>query len=121
MKRPSPRAVRIASIAVITLLFAAMAFHRRWISDDGLIFVRTVRQILKGNGPNFNAFERAESDTSTLWTYLLVVVTGISRRNPAYVAVFLGLVFAVAAVPLGMISAARLHGQRDEGQRAKGQ
>ena len=55
--------------------FAVLAWQRRWISDDGLIFVRTVRQVLDGNGPVFNVFERAESGTSTLWTYF-------SSRSP---------------------------------------
>ena len=33
---------------------------RRWMSDDGLIVLRTVRNLLAGNGPVFNAGERVE-------------------------------------------------------------
>lgn len=46
------------------------AWQRRWIADDGLIVLRTVRNLLAGNGPVFNAGERVESNTSTLWTFL---------------------------------------------------
>ena len=45
--------------------------QRRWIADDGLIVLRTVRNLLAGNGPVFNAGERVESNTSTAWTYLV--------------------------------------------------
>ena len=43
-------------------------WQRRWIADDGLIVLRTVRNLLAGNGPVFNASERVESNTSTAWT-----------------------------------------------------
>ena len=46
---------------------------RRWMSDDGLIVLRTVRNILAGNGPVFNAGERVEANTSTLWQYLSLI------------------------------------------------
>ena len=38
------------------------------MSDDGLIVLRTVRNLLAGNGPVFNAGERVEANTSTAWT-----------------------------------------------------
>jgi arabinofuranosyltransferase len=59
-------------VGLVVAVFAVLAWNRRWMSDDGLIVLRTVRQILAGNGPVFNAGERVESNTSTLWTYLLV-------------------------------------------------
>lgn len=49
------------------------AIDRRWMSDDGLIVLRTVRNLLEGNGPVFNVGERVEANTSTLWQYLIVV------------------------------------------------
>ena len=48
-----------------------------------MIAVRTVRQILAGHGPVYSPYERAETDTSTLWTLLLTIgggVTGNRRR-----------------------------------------
>src|SRR5690349_15650625 len=96
------RRITAAGIVAATLVFALLAYHRRWISDDGLIVVRTVRQILAGHGPTFNVFERAEANTSTVWTYVLVVVAGITRGNTAIVAVVVGGMFAVGGLALAM-------------------
>ncbi len=59
------------SVVVVAALFGWGAWERRWIADDGLIVLRTVRNLLAGNGPVFNAGERVEANTSTLWTYLI--------------------------------------------------
>ena len=59
-------------LGLTVLAFALLVLQRRWISDDGLIFLRTVRQILAGNGPVFNVGERVEANTSTLWTVVLL-------------------------------------------------
>mgnify|MGYP003456791854 CR=1 FL=1 len=69
---------------VVSVLWAWGAWQRRWIADDGLIVLRTVRNLLAGNGPVFNAGERVESNTSTLWTYLVYlggIVGGPLRRS----------------------------------------
>ena len=58
------------SVAVVAVLFGWGAWQRRWIADDGLIVLRTVRNLLAGNGPVFNKGERVEANTSTVWTYL---------------------------------------------------
>ena len=100
--------VTVASIAFVALAYAVLAWHRRWMSDDGMIVLRTVRNILEGNGPTFNVFERAEANTSTLWTYILVLFAGITRLRLEYLAVFLGLLFSVLAVVLGMDATRRL-------------
>ncbi|MBM7368198.1 flagellar motor control protein ZomB [Gordonia hydrophobica] len=102
----------IGTIAV-TVLFAIGAWQRRWIADDGLIVLRTVRNLLAGNGPVFNAGERVEANTSTLWTYLnwfWAWVTGAEQTE--YVALWLALVLSVAALPLAMYGTARLYGRR---------
>src|SRR5664280_1188143 len=104
--------VTVASIVGVALVFAALAWHRRWISDDGLIFVRVVRNILAGHGPVFNAFERTEANTSALWPWLLALFGGITRMNLSHVAVGLGLVFSVAGMVLAMDGARRWLGSR---------
>ena len=71
---PYDRTVRISlwvSVIVVAALFGWGAWERRWIADDGLIVLRTVRNLLAGNGPVFNAGERVEANTSTVWTYLI--------------------------------------------------
>jgi arabinofuranosyltransferase len=89
-------------IAVVVVTFAVLAYRRRWISDDGLIVVRTVRNILAGNGPVFNGFERAEANTSTLWTWILALVTGVGRQAPNLTAVVTGGVFSVSGLALAI-------------------
>ena len=42
------------SVLVVAALFGWGAWQRRWIADDGLIVLRTVRNLLAGNGPVFN-------------------------------------------------------------------
>jgi arabinofuranosyltransferase len=100
----------VGMIAVAAGL-AVLAWHRRWISDDGLIVVRTVRELLAGNGPVYSAFERAEPNTSTLWTYVLALV-GATGASLAHLAVGLGGLFAVGGVVLAMDGARRWHRAR---------
>jgi arabinofuranosyltransferase len=95
-------------IGLAVLVFAVLAWNRRWMSDDGLIALRTVRQILEGNGPVFNVGERVEVNTTTLWTYILVVLGLIPGISLEWAAVVTGLVFAVAGVFLGLDAARRL-------------
>ncbi|HEY5949273.1 MAG TPA: hypothetical protein VIV40_27455 [Kofleriaceae bacterium] len=101
---------RLASIATVAIIFARLAFGRRWMCDDGLIVTRAVRQLLDGNGPVFNAFERVETSTSTLWTYLLAALGGITGADLAKLAVYAGLVLATAAIVIAMAATARLRG-----------
>ncbi|MFF4985704.1 hypothetical protein ACFY19_00870 [Streptosporangium saharense] len=99
--------------AVTALAAAVTAFagwQNRWISDDGLIVTRTVRQLLAGNGPVFNVGERVETGTSTAWTYLVALVSWVSGGDAAFVAVLLGLGCTVAAVTFAVLGAVRLHG-----------
>jgi len=96
-------------VATVALLWAWGAWQRRWIADDGLIVLRTVRNLLAGNGPVFNPGERVESNTSTAWTYLMYsgsVVGGPMRLE--YVALALALALSVAGVIMVMFGTARL-------------
>jgi arabinofuranosyltransferase len=86
-------------------------YQHRWMSDDGLIYTRVVRQILAGHGPNINAGERAEASTSALWQWILALVAFVTRADPALIAVFLGLALTVAGFWLAADGACRLHGR----------
>ena len=117
--RPLARVTLWLSVVVVGWLWAWGAWQRRWIADDGLIVLRTVRNLLAGNGPVFNAGERVESNTSTLWTFLNyfgALVGGPVRLE--YVALTLALVLSVAGVLLVMIGTARLFAPGLEGRRA---
>ncbi|MFE0178606.1 hypothetical protein ACFWZ2_40515 [Streptomyces sp. NPDC059002] len=91
------------------LVIVVAGFQRRWMSDDGHIYVRTVRQILAGNGPVFNAGERAESSTGTLWQWLLVAA-GATGADIATAAMYGGLLLTAAGFALASVAALRLHG-----------
>lgn len=98
------------SVAVVGLLFGWGAWQRRWIADDGLIVLRTTRNMLAGNGPVFNAGERVEANTSTVWSYLMWLggwVAGPARLE--YVALTLALVFSVLGMVMVMLGTARLY------------
>ncbi|MDH6282200.1 flagellar motor control protein ZomB [Prescottella agglutinans] len=109
------RAVFVGGVVLTALLFAWGAWQRRWIADDGLIVLRTVRNLLAGNGPVFNAGERVEANTSTLWTYLVYAFGWITQARLEYVVLGLALVLSVSAVVLAMIGTARLYRARFRG------
>lgn len=72
------------------------------MSDDGLIVLRTVRNLLAGNGPVFNVGERVEANTSTLWQYLiylggLIPGTDLALVALAWAVVLSTLAFVIAA------------------------
>ncbi len=107
------------SVAAVAALFAWGSWQRRWIADDGLIVLRTVRNLLAGNGPVFNQGERVEANTSTAWTYLMYVgswVGGPMRME--YVALALALALSVLGVALLMLGAGRLYAPSLRGRRA---
>jgi arabinofuranosyltransferase len=107
------------SVTVVAILFAWGSWQRRWIADDGLIVLRTVRNLLAGSGPVFNQGERVEANTSTAWTYLMYVgswVGGPMRME--YVALALALVLSVLGVALLMLGAGRLYAPSLRGRRA---
>ena len=97
---------------LVTTFFAIGAWQRRWIADDGLIVLRTLRNLFAGNGPVFNAGERVEANTSTAWTYLLWFWAWVTDGRLEYVALWVALVLSVAAIPLAMYGTARLYADR---------
>ncbi|MET9201899.1 flagellar motor control protein ZomB [Gordonia sp. NPDC003585] len=101
----------VGAIAVSTF-FAIGAWQRRWIADDGLIVLRTLRNLFAGNGPVFNAGERVEANTSTAWTYLLWFWAWVTDGQLEYVALWVALVLSVSAIPIAMYGTARLLGSR---------
>ena len=84
--------------AAIAGIFAFWGgYTRRWMSDDGLIVLRTVRNLLAGNGPVFNVGERVEANTSTLWQYLITVFGWLTGARLESVAMWLALACTVIA------------------------
>lgn len=116
--RRSPRSgaltapVTWGGIFVVTSLFGVLAWQRRWITDDGLIVVRTVRQILAGHGPVYNVLERAESNTSALWTAMLTAAGALSGGDLAPMALLVGGACAVLGLLIALDGTRRFHHRR---------
>lgn len=107
------------TVAVVSGLWAWGIWQRRWIADDGLIVLRTIRNLLAGNGPVFNAGERVESNTSAAWTYLVYfgsLIGGPLRLE--YVALALSLMLSIGGVVMVMLGTARLWAPALIGRRA---
>lgn len=104
--RPSPW--NVAVMVGPVLVWAALIWHRRWMSDDGLIVLRTVRQIAAGNGPVFNVGERVETNTSALWGWLLVLPDLVPGVSLNWASVVLGLVLSVGGLAFALDGARRL-------------
>jgi len=94
-------------MAVVAIGFGVLVWQQRWMSDDGFINIRIVRNLLAGHGPVFNVGERIEAYTSPLW--LAVIATlGALGVHPPDAAVGGGLVFSVAGLACAQGAAARL-------------
>lgn len=102
----------LVGAVAVTTFFTIGAWQRRWIADDGLIVLRTLRNLFAGNGPVFNAGERVEANTSTAWTYLLWFWAWITDGQLEYVALWVALVLSVSAIPIAMYGTARLYRTR---------
>jgi arabinofuranosyltransferase len=108
-----------ASVALVAVLFGWGAWQRRWIADDGLIVLRTVRNLLAGNGPVFNQGERVEANTSVVWTYLVYVGSWLtSPMRLEYVALLLALGLSLLGLALLMLGTGRLFAPSLLGRRA---
>ncbi|MEO8814457.1 MAG: flagellar motor control protein ZomB [Mycobacterium sp.] len=116
---PSARLSSWASVVAVVVLFGVGAWRRRWISDDGLIVLRTVRNLLAGNGPVFNVGERVEANTSTVWTYLVYAGSWLGGPvRPEYVVLAFALALSLLGVALLMLGSVRLHAPGLHGRRA---
>jgi arabinofuranosyltransferase len=111
-----PNLLRRLPVLALPLIWLGMAWQRRWISDDGLIEARVVRQILTGHGPVFNIGERVESNTPTLWTWLLALGTWISHVDVYRVMIGLGLVLAPLGLLLALLGARTVHRRTSPGR-----
>lgn len=104
------RATFLGGIALTVVLFTVGAWQRRWIADDGLIVLRTVRNLLAGNGPVFNAGERVETNTSTAWTYVVWFFSWLTQARLEYVVLGVALTVSMLAIVFAMLGTARLWG-----------
>lgn len=107
-KNYSKVSLLITVVGIGVLAFWA-AYSRRWMSDDGLIVLRTVRNLIAGNGPVFNAGERVEANTSTLWQYLIFAGHAVTGADLSAIATWLAIVLSTAALAIGAYATASVH------------
>ncbi|MFC4036344.1 hypothetical protein ACFO3J_33600 [Streptomyces polygonati] len=105
-RRGGRRAREAAIVGGPALVAMYMGYRQRWVGDDGLIYSRTVRQLLAGHGPVFNLGERAEASTGTLWQWLIAGAAYLCGRDPSVVAVTLGILLTGAGY-IAVMAAAR--------------
>lgn len=105
---PGGRWLLRAMVVLVVATFAVGAWRRRWMADDGLIVLRTVRNLYAGNGPVFNSGERVEANTSTLWTYVVAAFGWVPGISLEWVSVWLCLLLSCAGLALAMLASARL-------------
>ena len=107
------RLIRLALLPLPVVIFIVGAWQYRWMSDDGFINLRIVRELRAGHGPVFNAGERVEAFTSPLWLSVLFVGDLLTPWRLEYIAVIFGIILAVAGLALAIFGAVRLHPDSD--------
>src|SRR4029077_10770239 len=70
---PAHRLLTRAPTYLPALIIAVGGWQHRWMDEDAFINLRVIDQIFAGHGPVFNAGERVEAATSTVWLAVLVV------------------------------------------------
>jgi len=95
-------------LALPVLLFVVAGWMRRWMVDDGFIYLRVVQQLTRGNGPVFNTGERVEAFTSPLWVSGLAVADLVAPVRLEWLAVGLGIALSAAGLGLAMAGSATL-------------
>jgi hypothetical protein len=96
------------------------AWQRRWIADDGLIVLRTVRNLLGRQRPGFQPGRAGRGQyLQWSWTYLMYAGSWIGGpMRMEYVALALALVLSVLGVAFLMLGTGRLYAPSLRGRRA---
>jgi arabinofuranosyltransferase len=107
--RSTPWPQRLVLAAPVVWVLAA-GWRYRWMTEDGFIYLRIVRQIEAGNGPVFNAGERVEAYTGTLWVGLLTLADVLLPFRLEWISVVGGLLLTAAGVAMATAGSVRLWG-----------
>src|SRR5947209_11581372 len=105
---PAARRWRLVPAALPVALLAVLAWTHRWVADDAFINFRIVDHVLHGDGPVFNAGERVEAATSTLWLWLISLFDAVLPFRLEWIAVILGLLLALGGLVAGAWAATLL-------------
>src|SRR5690349_19516871 len=105
------RTARAAPLWLPALMVLIGGWSHRWMDEDAFINLRIVDQIFAGHGPVFNAGERVEASTSTIWLVVLVIARAIfgAFASMEWITMLASLAAAIAAFVVGGIAIRRLH------------
>jgi arabinofuranosyltransferase len=95
-------------ILALTLLVIGI-LRTAWLSDDGLIIIRSVLNLLHGYGPVWNIDERVQAFTCPLWFLLMALATTVSGE-PFITTIVVSILVTLAAVALLAVPAWRAAG-----------
>jgi arabinofuranosyltransferase len=110
-----PARLRRWLLAVPAYVPAAMiavgGWQHRWMDEDAFINLRIIDQIFAGHGPVFNAGERVEAATSTVWIAVLVVARALfgAFASMEWITLLASLAAAIAAFVVAGMATRRLH------------
>src|SRR5258705_3598776 len=92
-----------APLGLPALMVALGGWSHRWMDEDAFINFRIVDQIFAGHGRVFNAGERIEASTSSLWLVVLVAGRAVfgAFASMEWIALIAGLGAAVGAFVIG--------------------
>jgi arabinofuranosyltransferase len=101
--------LELVLVGLVAAAVAVTGWLHRWTADDAFINFRVVDNLLAGNGPVFNAGERVEVATSSLWLVLLTAAEAVVPGTAlAWSSVVLGLAGTVLGVATATLAARRL-------------
>src|SRR5262245_23777360 len=96
-------------------MIAIGGWQHRWMDEDAFINLRIIDQIFAGHGPVFNAGERVEAATSTVWIVVLVIARAVfgAFASMEWITLLASLAAAVAAFVVAGKATRRLHRGED--------
>jgi arabinofuranosyltransferase len=110
------RRADVALAGAVLAAFLVLAWSRRWLSEDGYIYLRVADNLVDGHGPVFNVGERVEAYTSPLWLAIFAALKALLPfADPAWIAVVLGLACSLAGLGLGAAGALALAREQESG------
>ena len=94
---PAARWIVIGAIAC----FALLVIRAAWLCDDAYITLRTVRNVVAGDGMRWNLDERVQSFTHPLWMWLLSIAYFVTREA-YFTTLFVTIAMSTAVVVLAV-------------------
>jgi len=92
--------------AAMAAVFVVLVVRTAWMSDDAFITLRTIQNLLNGDGLRWNLAERVQTYTHPLWLFLLAAGHAVAGEG-YYTAIILSINLATAAVLVLVFGIAR--------------